>query len=98
MDSMKQWALNHKDFENFRIEKIENPKEHNLKILESLKDPKVQKELQPIMEKYKNLQEAELKEMKTYRRIFWNYCCNIYSYSSNWHYWHFFLEFLKYRN
>ena len=66
----KQWALDHKDFEAIRIEKIENPRSDNTKILEKLKDPAVQKDLEPIMDQYKKLKEAELKETKTYRTIF----------------------------
>ena len=46
----KQWALDHKDFEAFRAEKIDTAKAHNSKILESLEDPKVGKSLnQPII-------------------------------------------------
>ena len=41
----KQWALNHKDFEDFRAKRIDEPKAFNMKVLEKLKDPKVQKEL-----------------------------------------------------
>ena len=50
--SWKQWALDHKDFEAFKAERIDEPKAHNLKVLEKLKDPKVQKELEPLMEKF----------------------------------------------
>tara|TARA_B100001057_G_scaffold41593_1_gene37265 strand:- start:137 stop:709 length:573 start_codon:yes stop_codon:yes gene_type:complete len=66
----KQWALDHKDFESIRIEKIENPKSNNSKILEKLQDPTVQKDLEPIMDQYKKFKAAELKETKTYRTIF----------------------------
>ena len=48
----KQWALDHKDFEAFKGDKIDMPKAHNSKILESLKDPKVQKELKPLMKEF----------------------------------------------
>ena len=50
--SWKQWALDHKDFEDFRAERIDEPKAHNVQVLEKLKDPKVQKELEPLMEKF----------------------------------------------
>ena len=50
--SWKQWALDHKDFEAFKAERIDEPKAHNLKVLEKLKDPKVQKELEPLMEEF----------------------------------------------
>ena len=48
----KQWALNHKDFEDFRAKRIDEPKAFNMKVLEKLKDPKVQKELEPLMEAF----------------------------------------------
>ena len=48
----KQWALNHKDFEDFRANRIDEPKAFNMKVLEKLKDPKVQKELEPLMEAF----------------------------------------------
>ena len=48
----KQWALNHKDFEVFRIEKIEKVKSSNLEVIKKLKDPKIQKELEPLMREY----------------------------------------------
>ena len=60
--SWKQWALDHKDFEAFRAEKIDIPKGHNSKILESLKDPKVQKELEPLMKEFSEAQKKEEKE------------------------------------
>ena len=50
-----QWALDHKDFEAFRAEKIDIPKAHNSKILESLKDPKVQKELEPLIQEFRRI-------------------------------------------
>ena len=58
----KQWALDHKDFEAYRTEKIDMPKAHNSKILESLKDPKVQKELKPLMKEFSEAQKKEEKE------------------------------------
>ena len=58
----KQWALNHKDFEDFRVEKIELPKAHNLQVLEKLKNPQIQKELEPLMEEYKKLEENQLRK------------------------------------
>ncbi len=57
--SWKQWALDHKDFEAFRAEKIDIPKAHNSKILESFKDPKVQKELNPLIKEFINAQKEE---------------------------------------
>ena len=54
--SWKQWALDHKDFEAFRAEKIDTAKAHNSKILESLKDPKVQKELEPLIQEFIDFQ------------------------------------------
>ena len=61
--SWKQWALDHKDFEAFRAEKIDIPKAHNSKILESFKDPKVQKELEPLIQEFIKVQKKE--EAKT---------------------------------
>tara|TARA_S200000501_G_scaffold327608_1_gene326970 strand:+ start:59 stop:664 length:606 start_codon:yes stop_codon:yes gene_type:complete len=58
----KQWALDHKDFEAYRVVKIDIPKSHNSKILESLKDPKVQKELEPLMKEFSEAQKKEEKE------------------------------------
>ena len=58
----KQWALDHKDFEAYRAVKIDIPKSHNSKILESLKDPKVQKELEPLMKEFSEAQKKEEKE------------------------------------
>ena len=55
----KQWALDHKDFEAFRAEKVDMAKAHNSKILESLKDPKVQQELEPLMKEFIEVQEEE---------------------------------------
>ena len=48
----KQWALDHKDFEDFRAKRIDEPKAFNFKVLEKLKDPEVQKELEPLMEEF----------------------------------------------
>jgi len=48
----KQWALDHKDFEDFRAIGIDEPKAFNLRVLEKLKDPEVQKELEPLMEEF----------------------------------------------
>ena len=58
----KQWALDHNDFEAFKGDKIDMPKAHNSKILESLKDPKVQKELKPLMKEFSEAQKKEEKE------------------------------------
>ena len=67
----KQWALDHKDFEAFRAEKVDIPKTHNLKISESLKDPKVQKELEPLL---KEFIEFEKKEDEENRNAFLVFC------------------------
>ena len=48
----KQWALDHKDFEDFRAIRIDEPKAFNLRVMEKLKDPEVQKELEPLMEQF----------------------------------------------
>jgi len=58
----KQWALNHKDFEDFRVEKIELPKAHNLQVLEKLKNPQIQKELEPLMEEFKEFEQNQLRK------------------------------------
>jgi len=55
----KQWALDHKNFEAFRAEKIDTAKAHNSKILESLKDPKVQKELEPLIQEFIDFQKEQ---------------------------------------
>ena len=65
--SWKQWALDHKDFEAYRTEKIDMPNAHNSKILESLKDPKVQKELEPLMKEFSEAQKKE--EEQTFNTI-----------------------------
>tara|TARA_S200000501_G_C20549175_1_gene623614 strand:+ start:84 stop:659 length:576 start_codon:yes stop_codon:yes gene_type:complete len=57
----KQWALNHKDFEGFRAKRIDEPKAFNMKVLEKLKDPKVQKELEPLMEAFAKKDKAAKK-------------------------------------
>ena len=49
----KQWALSHKDFESFKAEKIDNLKAHNEEVQNKLKDPNFQKELEPILEQFK---------------------------------------------
>ena len=66
----KQWALDHKDFEAFRAEKIDMPKAHNSKILESLKDPKVQKELEPLIKEFIEFQKKEDAETRKAGFIF----------------------------
>ena len=58
----KQWALNHKDFEDFRVEKIELPKAHNLQVLEKLKNPQIQKELEPLMEEFREFEQNQLRK------------------------------------
>ena len=57
----KQWALDHKDFEDFRVEKIDNAKKHNEKIAQKLKDPAIQKQLEPVMEEFRKEKENERK-------------------------------------
>ena len=57
----KQKALDHKDFEAFRSEYIDKPKSHNLKILGSLKEPKVHKELAPLIEEFYEYRNKEEK-------------------------------------
>ena len=49
----KQWALDHKDFETFRVEKIDKAKEHNEKLPSRLKDPIIQKQLEPLIEQFR---------------------------------------------
>ena len=58
----KQWALDHKDFESFRAEKIDMAKSHNSKILESLKEPKVQKELEPLLKEFIEVEKKDDQE------------------------------------
>ena len=41
-----------KIFEDFRAKRIDEPKAFNMKVLEKLKDPKVQKELEPLMQEF----------------------------------------------
>ena len=58
----KQWALDHKDFEAYRVEKIDKAKEKYFATLKKLEDPKIQEELQPIVDEFnkKNKKEATL--------------------------------------
>ena len=58
----KQWALDHKDFEKFKVEKIDDIKKYNDEISKKLKDPAIQKQLEPLFEELrkKNEQEKEL--------------------------------------
>ena len=55
----KQWALDHKDFEAYRVEKIDKAKEKYFATLKKLEDPKIQEELQPILDELykKNVEE-----------------------------------------
>ena len=55
----KQWALDHKDFEAFRVEMIDKPKEKNKSVEEKLKDPNLQKELEPILEELEKHNQKE---------------------------------------
>ncbi len=57
----KQWALDHKDFEPFKVEKINKAKEHNEEINKKLKDPVIQKQLEPVLEDFKNQQRYNAK-------------------------------------
>ena len=57
----KQWALDHKDFEAFRVEKIDNAKKYNEEIAQKLKDPSIQKQLEPVMEEFRKEKENERK-------------------------------------
>ena len=47
----KQWALDHKDFESFKFEMIDKAKQHNEDIKNKLEDPKVKKDLEPLLQK-----------------------------------------------
>ena len=49
----KQWALDHKDFEAYRAEKIDTAREKRSVILRKLNDPKIQEELEPIIQELK---------------------------------------------
>ena len=55
----KQWALDHKDFEAYRVEKIDKAKEKYFATLKKLEDPKIREELQPILDEFykKNAEE-----------------------------------------
>ena len=57
----KQWALDHKDFEAFKTERIDKAKEHNAEVDKKLKDPAIQKQLEPVMEEFKKEKENERK-------------------------------------
>ena len=48
----KQWALNHKDFEAYKEEKIGKIKTFNKNIEIKLKDPEFQKELEPLIKEF----------------------------------------------
>ena len=49
----KQWALDHKDFEAYRAEKIDTAREKRSAIIRKLNDPKIQEELEPIIQELK---------------------------------------------
>ena len=55
----KQWALDHKDFEAFRAEKIDDIKKYNDEISKNLKDPAIQKQLEPLLEELRKKNEQE---------------------------------------
>jgi len=57
----KQWALDHKDFEPFKVEKINKAKEHNEEINKKLKDPVIQKQLEPVLEDFRKQKRYEAK-------------------------------------
>ena len=48
----KQWALDHKDFEAYRAEKIDTAREKRIAIMRKLNDPKIQEELKPMMDDF----------------------------------------------
>ena len=48
----KQWALDHKDFEAYRSELTNQTQERYFETLKKLEDPKIQEELQPIVDAY----------------------------------------------
>ena len=71
----KQWALDHKDFEAFRVEKIYKAKQHNESIekygiQEKLNDPAIKKEFDPIFEKWREEEEKSKKEDEQYEKLF----------------------------
>ena len=49
----KQWELDHKDFEEYRAEKINTAREKRSVILRKLNDPKIHEELEPIIQELK---------------------------------------------
>ena len=57
----KQWALDHKDFEAFKVEKINKVKEYNEEINKKLKDPVIQKQLEPVLEDFRKQKSEEAK-------------------------------------
>ena len=57
----KQWALDHKDFEAFKVEKIDEIKKYNDEIPKKLKDPAIQKQLEPLLEELRKENELEKK-------------------------------------
>ncbi len=50
----KQWALDHKDFEAFKTERIDKAKAHNLEILNK---PEIQKEIENLLKENKVVKE-----------------------------------------
>jgi len=65
----KQWALDHKDFEAFRVEMIDKPKAHNTTIEEKLNDPIIRKEFEPIFEEWRRKEEEDEKENEKYENL-----------------------------
>ena len=58
----KQWALDHKDFEAYRSELTNQTQERYFETLKKLEDPKIQEELQPIMDAYNKKIETEFNQ------------------------------------
>ena len=61
----KQWALDHKEFEAFKVEKINDIEKFNDEITKNLKDPIIQKQLEPLVEELrkKNVQRKKLENI-----------------------------------
>ena len=57
----KQWSLDHKDFEAFKVKKIDDIKKYNDEIPKKLKDPAIQKQLEPYFEELRKGEELENK-------------------------------------
>ena len=55
----KQWALDHKDFEAYRAELTDQTKERYFETLKKLEDPRIQEELQPILDALREKNEKD---------------------------------------